>query len=255
MGNEDRRDLLAGYAMWARDYARAVEFYEGFLQSRAHLDSLMAYRTYFDLTIANTILAKSESAQLYREKLESYIERMRTRYIVRENRKVSIARIRSRIMQETNPIKMRKLLEEHFPDREDMLPFFISSGYAKRFLSTVIGNAKRSKPIEVFTKGIFRYTLDSELYRVIARAYSAKELELEKLSELGAIKILIKNINVYYVESELLRIISSVQREGVVLCQYFLQNSRDTSGCDQINEFLGNISRAFEQKNSMSIDQ
>ena len=247
MGNEDRGDLLAGYAMWARDYAKAVEFYERYLQSQDHLDALTSYRIYFDLTIAYTILEKPNLARSCQEKLESYIERMKTRYIVRENRELSVAKIRSRIMAETNPITMRKLLEEYFPDREDMLPFFISSRYAKGFLNTMIGNAKRSRPIEVFVKGIFRYTLDSELYRVIARAYSAEELELEKLSELESTKILTKNTNVYYVESEKLRIIAGIQREGLVLCQYFLQNSQDTSGSNQIHEFLGTISKVFEQ--------
>jgi len=242
MEGKDREALLASYAMWARDYEKALEFYTGFLASEDHLDVLTSYRVYFDLTVANAILKKSDATRSHQKKLESYIGRIKTHYAPERKRELSVAKIRFRIMNETDPAKMRKLLEAYFPDKEDMLGFFMSRRYAKGFLNKATKNAMESRPPKVFQDGIFRYTLDSELYRVIARAYSVQELELERLSNTELNKILIKNPEVYYVENEKLRVIASIQSEGLVLCQYFLQNSQDATGSEQIREFLNTIS-------------
>jgi hypothetical protein len=247
MIDKDRKLMLASCAMWSRDYEKALGFYKEFLASENYPDVLTLYRIYFDLTIANAILRKPDVASSYQEKLEGYIERIKTHYASEKKRELSIAKIRFRIMNETDPIKMRRLLEMYFPNNEDMLGFFMSRRYAKGFLNRAIRNAMESKLPKVFQDGIFRYTLDSELYRVIAHAYSVQELELEKLVNAESNKILIKTPEVYYVENEKLRIIASIQSEGLVLCQYFLRDSQDITGSQQIHEFLTSISGIFER--------
>jgi len=244
METEDREDILASRAMWARDYERAFKFYSSFLQAKGRLDTLMSYRIYFDLTVVSTILGKFDFESIYHKNFNDLLADIaETRDRMKERTRLSIEKVRSRIAEQTDPKKMQRLLTKYFPREEEMLGYFISPRYSRGFLRTVLRNAKTSRPPQVFEAGIFRYTLDSELYRVIGKAYSIEDLELERLPESGFVEALIKNPGVYYVENKDLGIIAAIQREGLVLVQYFLRASKDNEGSDQIAEFLRTISK------------
>lgn len=246
METEGRETLLASYAMWAKDYEGALEFYTKLLQSEKRLGTMSLYRIHFDLAIASTVLRKREVANVYINKLEQVfnsVERIRDNIKGRTN--LSIEEIQSQIAKQIDPKKIDNLLTEYFPSDEGLLAFFISPRYARGFLRTAIRNAETSRAPQVLKEGIFRYTLSSELYRVIGMAYSTQELTLENLHQLRPVRVLIENPNVYYVEDEHLRTIAGVQREGLVLCQYLLQNSQDATGASQIRAFLHNLSKTF----------
>jgi len=172
----------------------------------------------------------------------------RTRDSIKERTSLDVEELWSHIARQIDPEKIENLLTEYFPDDEGLLAFFISPRYAKGFLRTAIRNAETSRAPQVLEEGIFRYTLSSELYRVIGRAYSTQELSLETLHQLKPVKVQIENPNVYYIEDEHLRIIAGVQREGLLLCQYLLQNSQDVTGVSQIRTFLYSLSKAFSER-------
>jgi len=248
METKYRKDLLASHAMWARDYEGALKFYTEYLQLEEHLDALSSYRVYFDLVVLSTILRKPQLADLYRGKLQLFFEYMKeTRYSMRKKTGLSIEGMWSKIARETDPRKMEALLAEYFPEEKDLLGLFMSPRYALGFLRAVVRNVELSRPPPVFEEGIFKYTLDSELYRVIGKAYSIDELELERFSESELVNVLIKNPTVYYVENAKLNIIAGIQREGLVLCQYFLRNSKDMEGFNQIHDFLRIISEVLSK--------
>ena len=232
--------------MWVKDYEGARGYYIKLLQLEESLDILSLYRIHFDLAIACTILRKHELANVYVEKLEQVFTNMeRTRDSVKDRTNLGIEELWSHIARQIDPEKIENLLAECFPDDEGLLTFFISPRYARGFLRTAIRNAKTSRAPQVLREGIFRYTLSSELYRVIGRVYGTQELSLENLHQLEPVRVLIENPNVYYVEDEHLRTVAGVQREGLVFCQYLSQDSQDVAGAGQIRTFLYNLSKAF----------
>ena len=252
MRDELQELLWASHAMWVGDYMSALKFYTETLKSGKPMDPLSLYKINFELAIVSTVLKKHNLANVHIERLEEAFRDMeRTRRNIRDRTELSIERIQSLTLKEFlmkkqfDRKKIDGLLREYFPRERDVLAFFISPRYAKGFLKTAIRNAEMGKVPQVLEEGIFKYTLSSELYREIGRAYSTRELELETLYRLKPVRVLIKNPNVYYVEDENLRIIAGIQREGLVLCQYLLQNSQDTVGANQIRAFLQNLSTTF----------
>lgn len=246
METENRISLLASHAMWAGDYEGAWEFYTKYLKLEKRLDPLALYRTHFNLAILSTVLEKRELGSVYLERLDQIFNNIEsTRRAIRERTDLDIEEIRALIAKQTDSEKIDNLLAEYFPSEDDLLAFFIPPRYARGFLRAVIRNAEMGGIPEVIEEGIFKYTISSELYRVVGKAYSTKELTLEKLHRIVAVKVLIENPNVYCVEDENLRTIAGIQREGLVLCHYLLQDSRDTTGASRIRAFLHNLSEAF----------
>lgn len=137
------------------------------------------------------------------------------------------------------------MIKEYFPHKNDVLALFISPRYARTSLSGTIRNSKNIKVPHIFQEGIFKFSLSSELYRVVGRAYSTMDLSLETLQHNKPIKVLIQNANIYYVEDENLRTIAGIQREGLVLCHYLLQSPQDAEGSRNIWAFLRNLSKVF----------
>lgn len=252
MMNEYRELLLASYAMWVGDYTGALRFYTKILQSEKPLDTLSLYRIDFDLAIIDTILKRHELTNTHIGRLEEAFRNVEETVVrIRDRTEQSLEQMQSSTItqflasRQFDREKIDNMLKEYFPHKKGALALFISPRYARILLRNAIRNAEKGKVPRVLEEGIFKYTLSSELYRAIGRAYSTMELELEKLHQFEPIRILMKNPNVYYVEDENLRTIAGIHREGLVLCNYLVQNSQDTLGTSRIRTFLHNLSKAF----------
>lgn len=249
MEPEDQMDLLASHAMWARDYQGALELYTKYLKSEEHIDMLSLYRVHFNLAILSTMLGRDDLAHSYLEKLEDAFSKVeRTRQTMKERTRVDIEDIWALMTEQPDPNNIESLLTEHFAEKEDLLAIHVSPRYARGFLRSAIRNAEISAIPRVMKEGILRYTLSSELYRVVGRAYGTQELTLENLQKIKPLKVLIENPNVHYVEYESLRVIAAIQREGRILCQYLLTHSQDSAGAQQIRAFLHALSEAFSSE-------
>jgi len=253
--DEYRELLLASHAMWVGDFEGALSFYTKIQNSERVLDPLLQYRINFDLVVIGTMLKKDYFAKTYLGKLEKSFQQAEEIIAhISDRPEKSLEAIQAVTIRQFlqskqfDRKKISNILQEYFPTKEGALALFISPRYARISLRNIIRNAEKGNIPQVLEGGIFKYTLSSELYRVIGRAYSVFELELEELNQFKKVKILVKNSNVYYLEDEELRTIASVYREGIVFCNYLVQNSQDTSGAERIHAFLENISKVFSRR-------
>ena len=244
--------MLADNAMWVGDYECAFDFYNRILESEKPLDVLSFYRANFQLAVVSTILEKTEKSSKCINRLEGIFTNVEENYRrIAETAEKSIEEMQSSMIRQFlkskrfDRGKIDSLLKEYFPHKNDVLALFISPRYARTSLRETIRNSKNIKVPHIFQEGIFKFSLSSELYRVVGRAYSTMDLSLETLQHHKPIKVLIQNANIYYVEDENLRTIAGIQREGLVLCHYLLQSSQDAEGSRNIRAFLRNLSKVF----------
>ena len=249
MKTEDQVDLLASHAMWARDYAEALKLYTQYLESEEHIDVLSSYRAQFNVAILSAVLGKEALAYSHFERLEALFSNMeRTRQTVKRRTEADIGDVWQLITKQPSSDNVRGLLAEYFPEEEELLALFVSPRYARGFLKSAIRYAEMSAIPRVMKEGIFKYTLTSELYRVVGRAYSIQELTLRKLHKIKTLEVLIENPNVYYVQDENLRVVAAIQREGRILCQYSLEHPQDSAGSRQIQVLLHTLSEILSKE-------
>ena len=218
-------ELLASRAMWAGDYEKSLYFYQIFSETPKERDGLTDYKTDFEMLILNILLRKSES-EYYKEKLMKHFMKL-------EQTPTDLDLIKQDIKEqkrkrETNPETIAKSLKKHLPTENKALAYLISPYFAKQYLQATLKSSEKIQTPHIFEEGIFRYSVVSELSRVVARAYSVDTLELEKI-ESYKIQVLNKQPNVYYVEDEELRVIASIRREGMACYQYH-QKGRPIEG-------------------------
>jgi len=248
--------MLADHTMWIEDYEKAFEYYNKILKDiqRTQYDSdeLFSYKVNFELAIVSSILGKTKTLDGCIERLERTFEDLEAaRHDIQERTGKSVEDLRSLIKRRLVKTKrfdieeMDTLLNEQFPRRTDKLTLLISPRYARTSLRTAIRNAEKIRAPQVYIEGIFRFTMSSELYRVVAKAYCPIELKLEALHQCKPLRILAENQNAYYVEDESLRVIAGIQREGLVFCHYLLQSSRDAEAFQNVRAFLNILSKAF----------
>lgn len=252
MQEQLRELILADNAMWVGDFEHAFDLYNRILESKKPLDILSFYRANFQLAVVSTILEKTEKSSECLDRLEDIFTNVEENYRrIAETLERSIEEMQSSTIRQFlkskrfDRGKIDSMLKEYFPHEKDVLALFISPRYARISLRATIRNLKNIKLPHIFQEGIFRFSLSSELYRVVGRAYSTRDLSLETLQLQEPIKVLIQNANIYHVEDENLRIIAGIQREGLVLCHYLLQSSKDTEGSSNIRAFLRDLSSIF----------
>ena len=235
--------------MWARDYENALLAYSDFLESSKHMpepiDALSMYRINFELTVASAILRKSDFEKVYHEKVKQTFSKIWKILETVRKKESNIREIRSAISESINREEKEQLLRKYFPNDDDTIAFLISPTYAKRFLKNALRNARMTEIPKVFEVSPFRYTLDFDLYRTVARVYSVQELRLDLLKNLQDIKQQISSPNTCYIEDESLRTSAAVKREGLIFCHYLLQSSYDASGATQIQAFLQKLSQVL----------
>lgn len=248
--------MLASHAMWVGDYEQAFEYYSKSLRDIQKdpriSDELLLYKVNFELAIISSIMGKAKTLDSCVGRLERTFEDLEaTQHDIQERTEKSIEDLRLLIMRrlaKTNRFDIKEvdtLLKEQFSSRRDILTLLIPPRYARSSLWTTVKNAKKIEVPQVHEEGIFRFTMSSELYMVVAKAYCTVELKLETLHNYESLRILVETPNAYYVENESLRTIAGIQREGLVFCHYFPQSSRDSESFQNVRAFLGILSRAF----------
>jgi hypothetical protein len=253
VGSAIKETIVASHAVWVGDYQRAFGLYMQVLDSQRDLDTLTAYKVNFELVVVSTIIGKHEIAQTFIARLEDrfdHVDQVAKEIETKSER--SIEKMQSSIIgqfirtKKFNHEKIRDVVES-FSGEKDILALFISPQHSRNTLRSAVRHAKKMQIPEVFEEGIFRFTLSSDLYRVVGKAYSARELHLERLRDLMNLKVLADNLNMFYVENEDLRIIAGMQRDGLVVCHYLREHPRDTQGPEKIHVFFRNVSKALSE--------
>jgi hypothetical protein len=251
MSDRIPKELLASHAIWIGDYASAFDFYMQILAESNVKDALVMYKVNFELAVVSTIIGKHDIAYECLARLEEDFRRVEeTGERVRAKTEQSFEKMESTILREfrrTRKFDSERINEmlQYIDEEKDMLALFVSPRYSRSTLKSAIRKAMRIQPPEVLEEGIFKFTSKTDLYRVTGKAYSLKELKLEKLLLLPTIDVLVQSPNAFYVENEDLRIFACLQRDGLALCYHLLQSSRDIVGADKVRTFFRNMTEAF----------